>query len=123
MTPPAPSRMVWVWAATCAIRTLVADDAIDGMLWCSAYQTLRNPSCSACLASTTVASKLSRTDCLSPTIARSRMDSGGVIETRNHRARTHISRPPDREALPAAPDLQANHPGRGMIVPPQHGRA
>ena len=26
-------------AATCAMSTLVADDAIAGMLWCSAYQT------------------------------------------------------------------------------------
>ena len=41
ITPPAPSRIVRVWAATCAISTLVADDAIDGMLWCSAYQTRR----------------------------------------------------------------------------------
>ena len=30
-------------AATCAISTLVADDAIEGMLWCSAYQTRRSP--------------------------------------------------------------------------------
>jgi hypothetical protein len=39
ITPPAPSLMVCVWAPTCAISTLVADDAILGMLWCSAYQT------------------------------------------------------------------------------------
>jgi hypothetical protein len=39
ITPPAPSRMLWVWAPTCAMSTLVADDAIAGMLWCSAYQT------------------------------------------------------------------------------------
>jgi len=36
--PPAPRRMRSVCAATCAMRTLVADEAIDGMLWCSAYQ-------------------------------------------------------------------------------------
>ena len=41
MIPPAPSRIVDVWAATWAIRTLVADDAIRGMLWCSAYHTRR----------------------------------------------------------------------------------
>ena len=39
MTPPAPSRMCSVCAATCAISTLVAAEAICGMLWCSAYQT------------------------------------------------------------------------------------
>ncbi len=30
-----------VCAATCAMSTLVADDAMLGMLWCSAYQTRR----------------------------------------------------------------------------------
>ena len=39
MTPPAPSRIRSVFAATCAISTLVAAEAIAGMLWCSAYQT------------------------------------------------------------------------------------
>ena len=41
MIPPAPSRIVDVWAAMCAISTAVADDAIEPMLWCSAYQTRR----------------------------------------------------------------------------------
>jgi hypothetical protein len=41
ITPPAPSRMVLVCAPTCAISTLVAEEAIVGMLWCSAYQTRR----------------------------------------------------------------------------------
>ena len=41
MMPPEPSRMVLVCAATWAISTLVADEAMDGMLWCSAYQTRR----------------------------------------------------------------------------------
>ncbi len=41
MMPPAPSRIVEVCAATCAISTLVADDAMVGMLWCSAYQMRR----------------------------------------------------------------------------------
>ena len=41
MTPPAPSRIEVVWSATCAISTLVAEEAIDAMLWCSAYQTRR----------------------------------------------------------------------------------
>ena len=39
MTPPAPSRIVRVCAPTCAISTLVAEEAMAGMLWCSAYQT------------------------------------------------------------------------------------
>jgi len=39
ITPPAPSRMPSVFAATWAIRTLVAAEAIRFMLWCSAYQT------------------------------------------------------------------------------------
>ena len=39
--PPAPSRMLEVWAATWAISTLVADEAIADMLWCSAYQIRR----------------------------------------------------------------------------------
>ena len=39
ITPPAPSRIVYVCAPTCAISTLVAEDAIGDMLWCSAYQT------------------------------------------------------------------------------------
>ena len=39
MMPPAPRRMWSVWAATWAISTLVAEEAIDAMLWCSAYQT------------------------------------------------------------------------------------
>ena len=41
MMPPAPSRIVLVWAATWAISTAVADEAIESMLWCSAYQTRR----------------------------------------------------------------------------------
>ena len=41
ITPPAPKRIVEVWLAMWPISTLVADDAIDSMLWCSAYQTLR----------------------------------------------------------------------------------
>ncbi len=39
MIPPAPSLMRSVFAATCAISTAVADEAIASMLWCSAYQT------------------------------------------------------------------------------------
>ncbi len=41
MTPPAPSLMLEVCAPMCAISTLVAEDAMDGMLWCSAYHTRR----------------------------------------------------------------------------------
>jgi len=36
--PPAPRRIVSVWAAMWAIRTEVAELAIERMLWCSAYQ-------------------------------------------------------------------------------------
>jgi len=32
MIPPAPRRIVFVCAATCAMRTLVADEAIERML-------------------------------------------------------------------------------------------
>jgi hypothetical protein len=32
MIPPAPRRMRSVWAATCAMSTLVAEEAIAGML-------------------------------------------------------------------------------------------
>lgn len=41
MIPPDPSRIVEVCDATWAISTEVALDAIDAMLWCSAYQTRR----------------------------------------------------------------------------------
>jgi hypothetical protein len=41
MIPPAPTRIVLVCAATWAMSTLVAEDAIVGMLWCSAYHTRR----------------------------------------------------------------------------------
>jgi hypothetical protein len=41
ITPPAPRRIVSVWAATWAIRTAVAEEAIEEMLWCSAYQIRR----------------------------------------------------------------------------------
>lgn len=39
MIPPEPSLIELVCAPTCAIRTLVAEEAIIAMLWCSAYQT------------------------------------------------------------------------------------
>jgi hypothetical protein len=41
ITPPAPSRIEVVWSAMWPISTLVAEEAIDAMLWCSAYQTRR----------------------------------------------------------------------------------
>ena len=41
MTPPAPTRMREVPAATCAITTAVAALAMPGMLWCSASQKRR----------------------------------------------------------------------------------
>ena len=39
ITPPAPSRIDSVWSAMWPIRTAVAEEAIEAMLWCSAYQT------------------------------------------------------------------------------------
>ena len=39
--PPAPTRMVDVPAATCAIAIEVAALAMPGMLWCSASQKRR----------------------------------------------------------------------------------
>ena len=41
ITPPAPSLMLLVLAAMWAISTLVAEEAMEDMLWCSAYQTRR----------------------------------------------------------------------------------
>jgi hypothetical protein len=41
MMPPAPNRIVLVCAAMWAIRTLVAAEAMAGMLWCSAYEIRR----------------------------------------------------------------------------------
>ena len=38
ITPPAPTRIFDVAAATCPITTAVAALAIPGMLWCSASQ-------------------------------------------------------------------------------------
>jgi hypothetical protein len=38
MTPPAPTRMVFVPAATWPMTTEVAALAMPGMLWCSASQ-------------------------------------------------------------------------------------
>ena len=76
ITPPDPSRIVCVFAATWAISTLVADDAMDDMLWCSAYQTLQYPLASASCASLTLPSRLSRVVSPRPMNARSRMDIG-----------------------------------------------
>ncbi len=41
MMPPEPRRIVLVCAATWAISTAVADEAMEPMVWCSAYQTRR----------------------------------------------------------------------------------
>jgi hypothetical protein len=70
--------MCSVWAAICATTTLVADDAIVDMLWCSAYQILRYPPLSASRARATLAAKLS--PAVSPLRmgARSRIERGVV---------------------------------------------
>ena len=65
-----------VCAATCAMSTLVADDAIDAMLWCSAYQTRWYPRASARRARATLLSNASAAVCPLPMIARSRIDNG-----------------------------------------------
>ncbi|BAS11453.1 hypothetical protein AHiyo4_48750 [Arthrobacter sp. Hiyo4] len=78
MTPPAPSLMVLVCAATWAISTLVAEEAMADMLWCSAYQIRRYPSSSARCAMATLPAKLSAAVWPLPMVARSRMESGRV---------------------------------------------
>src|SRR5690606_10071740 len=82
MTPPAPSRMRLVCAATWAMSTLVADEAMVGMLWCSAYQIRRYPHSSACWARVTLASRLSPAVSPVPMCARSRMESGTDMAVR-----------------------------------------
>ena len=54
ITPPEPTRMRSVDAAMSAMRTLGADEAIPGMLWCSASQNRVNPSRSTWRASSRV---------------------------------------------------------------------
>ena len=76
ITPPAPSRIVLVCAATWAISTEVAEDAIDAMLWCSAYQTRLYPASSAFRARATVPSSASAGVWSRAAVARSRIDSG-----------------------------------------------
>ena len=79
MTPPEPSRMRSVCAATWAINTAGAEDAIVGMLWCSAYQTRVYPNRSACRARVTESAKLSPTDWFSRTVAKSMTDRGSAM--------------------------------------------
>ena len=38
ITPPEPMRMFWVTAAICPIMMSGADEAMAGILWCSATQ-------------------------------------------------------------------------------------
>src|SRR4051794_10096835 len=76
MMPPAPSRMRLVCAPTCAMSTLVADDAMLGMLWCSAYQTRWKPVSSARWASATLAAIASVAVAPGAMGARSRTDTG-----------------------------------------------
>src|SRR5690348_8276284 len=58
------------------MRTLVAEEAMVGKLWCSAYQTRRYPSASARRAKATQPANVSRTDPSTATKARSRIESG-----------------------------------------------
>lgn len=39
ITPPAPSRIVDVWAATWAMTSAGTAEATDAVLWCSEYHT------------------------------------------------------------------------------------
>jgi hypothetical protein len=81
MMPPAPSRIDRVCAATWAISTLVAAEAMVAMLWCSAYQIRRYPHASADRASSTLAAKRSAMLSSAPRSARSRIDRGTDTET------------------------------------------
>ena len=76
ITPPEPSRMRSVRAAMCAMSTAGADEAIDGMLWCSEYQTRSYPSSSALRASSTESCSASPTVCPGRTVAKSITDRG-----------------------------------------------
>ena len=76
MTPPEPRRIESVCAATCAMSTAVAEEAMEGMLWCSAYQTRRKPAASATRACSTDSAKASPIGAPSRTRARSSRDSG-----------------------------------------------
>ena len=59
MTPPDPTRIVFVPPATYPISTDVAELAIPSILWCSASQNRVYPHLSACLARSSVLRKLS----------------------------------------------------------------
>ena len=69
-----------MWAPTWAMITLVAEEAMEDMLWCSAYQTRRYPHVSARWASTTLAAKLSVVVWPLRMGARSRIESGMVMK-------------------------------------------
>ncbi len=112
MMPPAPSRIVAVCAPTCAISTLVADDAIAGMLWCSAYQTRSYPSSSARWASATLAAKLSPAVWPRPIGARSRID--------NRVCTAPVSLPPHSSCAAQHPPEPTPQPLR-LFRTPVHG--
>jgi hypothetical protein len=73
--------MVRVRAPMCEISTLVAEEAMLLMLWCSAYQIRRYPSSSARWASATLPAKLSLAVWPREIGARSRIDNGTRMMT------------------------------------------
>src|SRR3954451_2038446 len=105
MMPPAPTRMPFVPAATCAITTDVAALAIPGMLWCSASQNRLYPHRSACCARSSeyrsaVAASL-------PCVigARSRTENTGIYSLLTPERRSSV-------LDAAAPTLQLSNPDK-----------
>lgn len=68
--------MLVVCEAMCAMSTAGADEAMDGMLWCSEYQTRSYPSSSDFCASATESCSPSPTVCPGRTVAKSMTDRG-----------------------------------------------
>jgi hypothetical protein len=106
MTPPDPTRMVAVPAATCPTTTAVAALATPGMLWCSATQNRRYPRRSARRARSSV---LRRDSAAVPPARmgdRSRTDRGrsGTVVITTQKGCRHPGIPPGRQIC---------HPGRG----------
>jgi hypothetical protein len=83
ITPPEPTWIRSVSAATAAIRTGGEVAATAGMLWCSATQNRAYPRSSAAFAISTVPRSASPLVCPSLTVARSRTEIGtrGILRT------------------------------------------
>jgi hypothetical protein len=81
ITPPEPTRIVSVAAATWAISTAGAVLATVGMLWCSATQKRRKPRRSACCARRVVSASACPEVEPSLTSDRSRTERGTIAGT------------------------------------------